>query len=127
MLQWLQCYGPNNRSYGVAQVDKYWMKLFLWLSVLLPAAALAQLPPLTLVQKPVACGDFGQLLTAVINEPWNETLWWRGKPEQQQTTIVLLVNTAQTNWTLLEYKDNQACVLGSGAASELQRFQNTAQ
>lgn len=72
-----------------------------------------------LYSKPVVCfSDFASVLKRLSGYEYDETPIWRGKNNDQGNNVVLLYNEKTTAWTLIEYKNNQGCVLSHSDSSE---------
>jgi hypothetical protein len=90
-------------------------KFILIFFLLLPLVSFAQ----NRIPKPVICFDLKQLINLLRSEQNNETPIWRGGPNENQNMTVLFLNKQTTAWTIIEYRDQTGCVLGSGELSEL--------
>jgi hypothetical protein len=64
------------------------------------------------LNKPLKCSD-AQAVVKYFVDTHNETPIWVGK-SVHNTRITLLVNKETRSWTLVEYDDKLACVLGAG-------------
>jgi len=65
-------------------------------------------------QKPIACFALDELLNHLKKE-YNETIKRKfGKLDLWPTEAMLTENEEQGSWTIIEYKDNTACVIASG-------------
>ena len=69
--------------------------------------------------KPVYCDSFIEIVRSLIGNQHQEIPIWRGGADRSGFKIVLFYNTTSTAFTLVEYKDDQACILGVGEGSEL--------
>jgi len=85
------------------------MRLFLSCVLFLPALVLAQ--PVT-VEKPVVCEKTILVLEAFSKGEWQEKPFWVG--EDQSSKFGLLVNEKTKTWTLIQFNNEIACVLGTG-------------
>lgn len=90
------------------------LKLILIFLLFLPITSLAQ----NRAAKPVVCFDFKQIIDFLKSEQHNEIPIWRGGPNENQNMTVLFFNKQTTAWTLIEYRDQTGCILGSGEISE---------
>ena len=71
--------------------------------------------------KPVSCADTADLLRAISDEPWLETLqWWA---EGQDSVISLWQNRETGTWTVLELNGSVSCVLGVGQQQQKLKIQ----
>ena len=86
------------------------MKKLLALSLLFCLSSNAQ--ELIQLQKPLKCSNAEFVITHFANE-YGETPVWVGKSDTN-SHITLLANKEKKTWTVVEYTDTTACVLGSG-------------
>jgi hypothetical protein len=77
--------------------------------LLLPAIAIAQ--PVT-VEKPVVCEKTVTVLEAFSKGEWQEKPFWIG--EDNKSKFGLLVNEKTKTWTLIQFNNDIACILGTG-------------
>ena len=68
-------------------------------------------PPVREINKAVPCGDTKLVLKSLISE-YGENPFWMG--EDTTSGYVLLVNEKSKTWTILQYNDETACILGTG-------------
>jgi len=87
--------------------------------LIVPLVSQAQPAQMRMMNKPVPCGDFGQIMATVTGKDWKEVPIWRGGPNEMGNQTVLFFNNEKTNWTLVEYRGGLGCVLGSGEVSAL--------
>ena len=85
------------------------MNKFLLGILFLPVVALGEQATLT---KPVVCDDVKLVIEFVKSQPYYETLYWAGKDENSH--YAMLVNEKTKTWTLIQFDEKTACVLGSG-------------
>ena len=64
------------------------------------------------LQKPLKCSDAQSVMNYFV-DIHKETPVWVGK-SVHDTHITLLTNTVTGSWTMIEYGDKIACVLGAG-------------
>jgi hypothetical protein len=84
---------------------------FLLGALLLPVLALAE--PVT-VDKPVVC-ERADIVFKELLQRFQEVPVWQGDdPKNPGSRYALLLNKDNSTWTLLQYSDRIACVLGSG-------------
>jgi hypothetical protein len=77
--------------------------------LLLPALALAQ--PVT-VEKPVVCDTVKIVVETLSGKNYQEQPFWTGSDEKSR--YVMMVNERTGSWSLVQFNNNIACVLGSG-------------
>jgi hypothetical protein len=86
------------------------MKKLLILSLVFYSSVYAQ--EVIELQKPLKCGE-AQFVMNHFAKEYGEMPAWVGSTDTN-THITLLANKEKKTWTLVEYNDNLACVLGSG-------------
>lgn len=69
------------------------------------------------VEKPVVCADVKTVIETITGEGYNEQPYWIGKDETSK--YVLLVNERTREWTMIQFTDQIACILGTGSSSRL--------
>jgi hypothetical protein len=62
-------------------------------------------------EKPVICTDI-KVLFEGLKEKYDEELFWSGVGPENK--FVLMVNTRTRTWTMIEFNNNVACVIGEG-------------
>ena len=63
------------------------------------------------VEKPVVCSDL-KIVIENISKEYQEEPIWRGKDSLSR--YVLTLNKKTGTWTIVQYNDKLACVLGTG-------------
>jgi len=70
------------------------------------------------VQKPVECADTAILLRGLSGSDYKEKpIWWGIEPGVTVSRYSLFVNEETKSWTLIQFDEKIACVLGTGKAS----------
>jgi hypothetical protein len=70
------------------------------------------------VQKPVECADTATLLRGLSGSDYKERPIWFGiEPGATVSRYSLFVNEETKSWTLIQFDDKIACVLGTGENS----------
>ena len=70
------------------------------------------------VQKPVECVDTKILFQGLVGSDYKEKpIWWGVEPGASVAKYSLFVNEQTKSWTLIQFDDKIACVLGTGEAS----------
>ena len=70
------------------------------------------------VQKPMECADTATLLRGLAGSDYKEKpIWWGIEPGVTLSRYSLFVNEETKSWTLIQFDDKIACVLGTGEAS----------
>ena len=91
------------------------MKYLLLLALLIPNLLVAQ--PLT-IQKPVTCVDTKMLLQGLSNSDYKEKPIWSGtQSDATLSQYSVFVNQQTRTWTIIQFNDTIACVLGTGTES----------
>ena len=91
------------------------MKYILLLALLIPTLLAAQ--PI-IIQKPVTCTDTKMLLQGLTSSDYKETAFWLGiEPGAEVSKYSVFVNQQTKTWTIIQFNDKIACVLGTGTES----------
>jgi len=70
------------------------------------------------VQKPIECADTATLLRGLSGSDYKEKpIWWGIEPGATVSRYSLFVNEETKSWTLIQFDDKIACVLGTGENS----------
>ena len=70
------------------------------------------------VQKPVECADTALLLQGLGSSNYKEKpIWWGIEPGATVSRYSLFMNEQTKTWTLIQFNEKIACVLGTGEAS----------
>ena len=77
------------------------------------------------INKPVVCGTFNMIVEQ-ITKTYGEEPQWNGSGAAgaagAETKFTMLVNPKTQSWTLIEYTNTMACIIGTGEQSTLLRF-----
>lgn len=65
-----------------------------------------------LVQKPVYCSSLKLVIETVTSPEYNEKPIWSGRDEKSK--YIMTANNKTGTWTMIQYNDNIACVIGVG-------------
>ncbi len=91
------------------------MKYIFLLAILVAGVAWAQLET---AKKPLDCADTQVLLRGLMSSNFKETPVWTGvEPGVTLPKYSLFVNEKTKLWTLIQFNDTTACVLGTGESS----------
>ena len=91
------------------------MKYILLLDLLASSLVVAQ--PI-IIQKPVTCTDTKMLLQGLTSSDYKETAFWLGiEPGAEVSKYSVFVNQQTKTWTIIQFNDKIACVLGTGTES----------
>ena len=63
------------------------------------------------VEKPVVCSNL-KTIVETISQDYQEQPTWRGNDSSSK--YIMFANSKTGTWTLIQYNDNIACVIGSG-------------
>ena len=92
-------------------LTKYFMKYILtFLTSLLCLTVVAQ----TTTKKEVYCDNTDKLLLILQNGEFEETPIWFGKGDGKAPNYSLLVNQKTKSWTMIQFNNEIACVIGTG-------------
>ena len=70
------------------------------------------------VKKPVECADTATLLRGLSGSDYKEKpIWWGIEPGATVSKYSLFVNDETKSWTLIQFDEKIACVLGTGEDS----------
>ena len=90
------------------------MKKLLGALLLVPTLLLAQVIE---IQKPVQCGNTNEIIEYLTKGEFVETPIWFGISNIHNFS--LLTNIKSGTWTLIEFNDDIACILGTGEKFKL--------
>lgn len=82
--------------------------------LLLPAFAQAQ--PVT-VEKPVVCDKVKNVIEYLSGSDIQEQPFWVGIDKKSR--YLMMVNKETNSWTIIQFNDQIACIIGSGENSKL--------
>ena len=92
-------------------LTKYFMKYILtFLTSLLCLTVVAQ----TTTKKEVYCDNTDKLLLILQNSEFEEVPIWFGKGDGKAPNYSLLVNQKTKSWTMIQFNNEIACVIGTG-------------
>jgi len=91
-------------------MDKQVLQLLFVL--LFPASAFGQ--PV-MIEKPVLCAQTETVMNAIAKSQYSEKPTWIGADEKSEFT--LFVNEKTKTWTLIQFDNNVACIIGVGGGS----------
>lgn len=76
------------------------------------------------VNKPVFCSDVKSIIEFLTGEGYREQPYWVGKDEKSK--YIMLVNQKTKTWSMVQFNDQVACVIGAGEGSRLLNLGKTA-
>lgn len=68
------------------------------------------------VKKPIICDNTETVLKLLSSENYQEKPVWLGASDEKLVNYSLWVNASTKNWTLVQFNNDIACVLGAGEA-----------
>ena len=77
------------------------------------------------VEKPVFCTDVKSMIEFLSGEDYQEVPTWIGKDEKSK--YVLMSNEKSKTWTIVQFNDQVACVLGTGTHGNIIRLKSSKQ
>ena len=93
------------------------MKQFLiFLTSLLIGTVWAQ--PIT-TKKEVYCDKTDTIISILKGKDFEEVPIWLGKSDENTPNYSLFVNTETRSWTIIQFNNNLACVLGAGESYQI--------
>ena len=75
------------------------------------------------VNKPVFCTDVKSMIEFLSGEDYQEVPTWIGKDDSSK--YVLMSNEKHKTWTLVQFNDQVACVLGAGTDGSIVRSKSS--
>jgi hypothetical protein len=85
--------------------------ILIFLTSLACLTAVAQ--PMT-TKKEVYCDKTSKLISILQSEDYEESPIWFGKSEGNAPNYSLLVNQKTKSWTIIQFNNDTACVIGTG-------------
>jgi hypothetical protein len=70
-------------------------------------------------EKPVTCSTL-KTVVEQLNGLYGEEPYWNGRSKDSK--YIMFTNPKTRSWTLVEYNDKVACVIGTGEASNMLKF-----
>jgi hypothetical protein len=74
-----------------------------------------------IIDKPVICSDPKTVIETVSGPDWKEQPVWVGLGETD-SKYVMMVNSKTKTWSMVQFTDTIACIVGSGKSSNLINF-----
>ena len=71
-----------------------------------------------ILQKEIAC-DKTETLLSYLKKEYKEKPIWLGLDPDSETNYVILVNTEKITWSIVQFNQDAACLLGSGQGNIL--------
>lgn len=75
-----------------------------------------------ILEKQVVCAPTDAIFQN-LRQQWGETPAWTGIEPDDGIRYVLTENVTTATWTLLEFNDEVACIIGSGRKSRILTYQ----
>lgn len=73
------------------------------------------------LDKKVTCGSLTDILKILISEPNKEIPIWNGLDSEEKTSYAVLHNEKTGSFTIIEFNNKFACILGDGFKSQLEK------
>jgi hypothetical protein len=71
-----------------------------------------------ILEKPLICDETSRVLTLLSGADYKEKpIWWGMEPNAPLARYSLFVNEETKSWTLIQFDEKMACVLGAGGSS----------
>jgi hypothetical protein len=68
------------------------------------------------IKKPVICDNTDAVIKALSGENYQEKPVWLGASDEKLVNYSLWVNTSTKTWTIVQFNNDIACILGTGEA-----------
>lgn len=75
-------------------------------------------------QKTVICANLPRVISIITKEPISEVPIWSGQDGDKKTSYVIFQNAKTGSFTLIQFDDKTACILGEGNSSQLESVRN---
>ena len=95
------------------------MKKYILAAVLGLVGSIANAQQGEMVNKPVFCSSLKVIIEAVTGE-FQEQPFWRGNDDK--SNYIMTVNQQTGTWTMIQFNDQIACVVGVGTNSKTIRI-----
>lgn len=89
------------------------MRKFIIALLLIPFACMAQIK----VPKEVFCDETKKIVNALLSSEYKESPQWLGQDETSK--YVLFANEKTGSWTIIQFNEQIACILGVGDGHKL--------
>lgn len=73
------------------------------------------------LKKTVQCGPTKEMFALVMKEPHKEIPLWSGLDLNEKTSYVIFHNEKTGSFSIIEFNDKVACLLGEGSESQLEK------
>lgn len=70
-----------------------------------------------IINKPVLCGTAEHIIKSLLSEEINEQPVWKGQSEDAKSEFALFINPKTNTFTIIQYTNQWACILGLGNKS----------
>lgn len=75
-------------------------------------------------QKTVLCASLPRVISIITREPISEVPVWSGQDGDKKSSYVIFQNSKTGSFTLVQFDDKTACILGEGNSSQLESVRN---
>ena len=86
-------------------------KLAVAMILILTSLVICANPEIFETEKPITCSDVKTVIEG-LSDGYNEQPFWIGN--SQDSKYILMVNPKTNTWTMVQYNDKIACVVGTG-------------
>jgi hypothetical protein len=73
------------------------------------------------LNKTVSCGPFKDIVKILMSDEYKEIPIWSGLDLEDKTSYALFHNEKTGTFTLIEFNDKIACILGEGTKSQVEK------
>jgi hypothetical protein len=87
------------------------------LALLFSSVASTVYAQMFMTEKTMVCDNAQKIMKALLAEEFKEMPIWMGKSDQDDSKYSLFSNEKTKSWTILQFNDKIACVLGTGTDS----------
>jgi hypothetical protein len=72
------------------------------------------------LQKKIVCSSINDVVRVLMNEPSKELPIWNGLDSDKKARYSLFHNQKTNTFTIIEFNDKVACILGEGIESQIE-------
>lgn len=73
------------------------------------------------MNKKVVCSDLNRIVSILAKAPISELPTWSGQDGTEKTNYVIFHNEKTGSFTILQFDDKTACILGEGTKSQFEK------
>lgn len=71
-----------------------------------------------MTEKTMVCDSAQKIIKALVSDDFKEMPIWTGKSDQDDSKFSMFSNEKTKTWTILQFNDKIACILGTGTDSK---------